>query len=250
MTSPIGCDNEPRKFRCLLDCPQVQLLLGGFGGAYKKAASMKTTQKTQEMIYKGAGLEECDTLWASLCSLFKPSFQSVGTGMEQYLQNVLNASWLVGFDSGASFVNTYPNGLACFRLLCAGEMTWALFELRQLIPAMKVIQLKDNIGGMEDLLSFLKNLTADDAKNLAEKGCPAHYVTQSSNQILYVPVGWVGAEHCSKGVLLYGLRKTIAGQSQLASANYDLLISLFASSNKPVEKMKSTSGILTAPEAE
>ena len=225
-------------------------MLSGFGGGYKKSPIMKTTHKCQEMVYKNAGLEEASDFWDFVSSLFAPGFVPISDSMEKYLQNVMKATWLYGYDSQGAFVNSMPNGLGCFRLQCSGEIMWALFELRQLLPAIKLVLGKDDVGGLEGVSTYLKQLTVEELAKLEKNGCKAHFIHQKENQVLYVPVGWMATEHCVKGVLVYGLRKTVMHCSPVASENYNLLTCLFEASKKPVDKMRATVPFLTPAEPE
>ncbi|CAE7871566.1 unnamed protein product [Symbiodinium necroappetens] len=219
---------------------KVMLMLGGFGGSYKKNTTLKTVGKCQEMVYKNSGLEECMELWTKTEALFHHDFVACSDKMEKYLTAVLKASWLFGYDSQGTFVGTMPNGLASLRMLCSGEVLLVMFELRQLLPAMKILLGKDDVGGMEGVNTFLKNLSVEEIAKLKNNGCHASYIVHQEGQIVYIPVGYVVAEKCMKGVLVYGLRKTVMPATAMASENYSLLTGLFEESKKPVDKMKAT----------
>lgn len=67
---------------------------------------------------------------------------------------------------------------------------------------------------------------------------------------MYVPVDRVAAERSVKGVLVYGIRKTVMMTSNIAHENYSLLQGLFETSGKPVDKMKTTLPFLQPAEPE
>eukprot|EP00435_Cladocopium_sp_Y103_P068230 s676_g31.t1 len=228
----------------------VQLMLTSFGGSYKKNANMKSTGKCQEMVAKNNGLDECQELWASVAALFKSPFTQATDEMEAYLKNVLKVSWLQGLDSQGNFVGSMPNGLGCLRFQCSGEVAWTMFELRQLIPAMKIILSKDDVGGLEGVNAFVKSLGLKEIAELQSHGCTAYYCRQAEGQVVYVPIGWVAAERSVKGVLVYGLRKTVMFSSAVSYENYGLLAGLYEASKKPVDKMKATLNLLQPPEPE
>ena len=228
---------------------QVTLMLGGFGGSYKKNNNLKNFGKCQEMVYKNSGLEECMELWAKTEALFHSDFVACSDKMEKYLIAVLKASWLFGYDNQGTFLGTMPNGLASLRMLCSGEILLVMFELRQLLPALKIILGKDDIGGIDGVNGFLKNLSTEEIVKLKDNGCQASYIVQQEGQVVYIPVGYVVAEKCMKGVLVYGLRKTLMPASSMAFENYSLLSGLFEDSKKPVDKLKSTLPFLN-PETE
>ena len=225
-------------------------MLTSFGGSYKKNPNMKTVGKCQEMVVKNNGLDECQEMWASVAALFNPSFMQPSDGMEGYLKNVLKATWLYGLDAGGNYIAHMPNGLGSLRYQCSGEVAWILFELKQLIPAVKIMLNKDDVGGLDGLSKFIQALTAAELETLESNGCVAHHCRQTEGQVMYVPVGWVSAERSVKGVLVYGIRKTVMVTSNIAVENYSLLQGLFETSGKPVDKMKATLPLLQPPEAE
>ncbi|CAE7239963.1 unnamed protein product [Symbiodinium sp. CCMP2456] len=232
--------------------PKVQVMLGGFGGTYKKAAALKASGKCQELIQKGNGMEECDGLFKEVGELFKEAcFTQAGAGnMERYLSNILQASWLFGYEAQSAHLNQLPNGLGCFRLLCSGEVAWTLYDLKKLVPAMRIMLSKDDIGGLEGVSAFLKALTDRDMITLSSHGCAPQWIVQKEGQIMFIPAGFVATEHCKRGVLVYGIRKTLLYASNEAAESYSVLISLHEASKKPVDKLKATACFLSAVETE
>ncbi|CAE7667911.1 unnamed protein product [Symbiodinium sp. CCMP2456] len=226
--------------------PKVQLLLGGFGGTYKK--QLKQVSKVQDLVSKNHGLEEVDKLWSSIVELFEAKFTSPNEQMENYLQKIIQASWMVGFDTAAHYFGFLPNGLASMRLLCSGEMLWLLFDMRQLSAAMKVILEKDDHGGIEGVTEFVKNLDEKGVAMLAKHGCTVHMIQQGPGQVLFIPTGWFAVERCVKGLLVYGIRKTFIYPSQKASSNYEILQGVHVESKKPVDKMRATAAFIAPPD--
>ena len=96
-------------------------MLGSFGGSYKKTQALKTTQKCQELVVKNAGLDECNKLWQAIFGLFKHPVVSADADADKYLQNVLAATWLWGYESLGTSLTLPPNGLGYFRVLCPGR---------------------------------------------------------------------------------------------------------------------------------
>lgn len=224
-------------------------MMGGFGGAYKKQPTTKHTGKTQELVVKSNGLEQCDRLWHDIFELFKDSpFQSASDpNLEKYLQNVLAANWLTGLDAKASFLSTNPNGLGCFRFLSAGEVCWALFDLIDLLAVYKC--LGEERGTLDALYDSLKVSGEENIKLFAEKGCKVRFTVQKSGELLYVPTGWVAAENVKSGLLVYGLRKTVLYRSPRAAEGYEHLIGLHSKSGKPVDKMQATLAFMNPAES-
>ena len=231
---------------------RVQMMMGGFGGAYKKAPTTKSTGKAQELVVKGNGLEQCDKFWTDIFELFADSPfvlpSSQGSNLEKYMQNVLAETWLTGLDSQAHFVACPPNGLGCFRLLVSGEVTWALFELRQLSAALKQMGLPDQLG-LDELYSNLKACDEKVVADLYKHGCTAKFAVQKSGSLLYIPTGWVAAECVSNGLLVYGLRKTLLYPSPRAGESYEIYIGMSTKAGKPVDKMQTTLSLIAPAEA-
>lgn len=225
-------------------------MLTSFGGSYKKNPNMKTVGKCQELVVKNNGLDECQEMWQSVAALFSPSFLQPADDMEGYLKNVLKATWLYGLDAGGNYISHMPNGLGSLRFQCSGEVAWILFELKQLIPAVKILLKKDDVGGLDGLNKFMQALTSAELEALEGHGCVAHHCRQAEGQVMYVPVGWVAAERSVKGVLVYGIRKVVMLTSNVAYENYSLLQGLFEASGKPVDKMKTTLSFLQPAEPE
>ena len=228
------------------------MMMGGFGGAYKKAPTTKSSGKAQELVAKGNGLEQCDKFWNDIFELFSDSPfvlpSSPGSNLEKYMQNVLAATWLTGLDSQAHFVASPPNGLGCFRLLVSGEVTWALFELRQLAAALKQIGLPEQLG-LDELYGHLKTCNEETIKDMNKHGCVAKFAVQKPGSLLYIPTGWIAAECVNSGLLVYGLRKTVLYPSARAGESYEIYIGMSSKSGKPVDKMQTTLSLIAPSEA-
>ena len=229
---------------------QVQFMLGAFGGAYKRNPAIKANGRCQDLIQGGHGLQECNELLEEIQKVFNPGFSPVAETMEKYLQNVLQASCLFGLESFNYAISCMPNGLASLRLLCSGEILWVRAETRQLHAAMKMILAKDDVGGIDGVAAYMKGLEAAGVEKLMDHGCKIMCCKQTPGQVLYIPVGWMCGEFCTKGVLIYGLRKTLIYASNHAQANYEALTSLYAECKRPVDKMKATGTFVSPPEPE
>ena len=102
--------------------------------ASRMEAGAARSWSTRTLVFRSATSCGSRWLWCSRgASVFPDS------SMEKYLANVLNASWLVGFEAASHFTGNLPNGLGSFRLLCSGEVTMAMVAAGELVSAMKVI---------------------------------------------------------------------------------------------------------------
>ena len=105
--------------------------------------------------------------------------------------------------------------------------------------ALKIVWKKDDFG-MEELTKAMQKLKPEDTVELHAAGCDVTWCVQSSGLCLYTPAGWLAAEYASKGVLIYGLCKTILPKCGVAVENYGLLMGLLQWDKKPVGKYKTT----------
>ena len=183
-----------RELSAAMIVAEVQWMLSSFGGSYKRSADCKREKRCQDLVYKNAGLTECDEMWGEVLACFGVPFTSPDSaGMEKYMSNVLAATWKFGLEAESYFLSLTPNGLACARLLSCGEITVAMYELQSLIPALKIMWDKDTLS-MSEFLERFKTLTAAQAVELSENGCPTFLATQKPGQVLVVPTGWVLCE--------------------------------------------------------
>ena len=227
----------------LLTQPRAQLKLAAFGGNYKKSQILKETGKVQEVLYSGSGKEECDGFWAGCLGLLEENATVPKGLIPAHLASVMNASWLFGFDAKYSGVGATPNGVGLLRLQVAGEVTLMLFKTPQLVAALRIILKREQIG-LEACKDYVQMLTNDQAKTLSDNGCQMFTAIQMPNQTLMIPSGWLLAECSSKGVLVYGLRKSFLACGQTSADDYESLIGCNKVDEKPVVKMEETLEIM------
>ena len=99
---------------------------------------------------------------------------------------------------------------------------------------------KDSLGegvNLEQLKQAVLNLDESGLTALSQKYKPMT-VLQNPEDLLYVPAGWLAAEASAKGMLIYGLRKTIMIKEPKFVANYRALIGAMFRGGSRVEKMK------------
>ena len=228
---------------CELECvakmnaqARVQMALGLWGGKYKKEEGFKSTGKAQEPVYKRSGKEEIDAMFSSIQSCFPPaSFPDEGE-LPADIAKVFDSVWLYGFDVKMASVAQTPNGVAIFKYLAAGEVEYLLFELKTFVPAVKTILEKDAVS-VDEAIAFINNLTTEKMKQFCEKGGAMQRAVLSTAEVLYIPTGYLIAERSSKGILLYGLRKSVVTKSEAACCNYEELIGLYTAANRGTTKM-------------
>eukprot|EP00972_Heterocapsa_arctica_P114056 16440464-Heterocapsa_arctica.AAC.1 len=89
----------------------------------------------------------------------------------------------------------------------------------------------------DELRNHILELKASDFEKYLAEGCSVVIATLTPYQILYVPAGWLVAEHAHVGSLVYGCRKTVVHQSVAAVANMKEMVALCSASGKATAKM-------------
>ena len=130
------------------------------------------------------------------------------------------------------------------------EVTWAIFEISSLIASMKMILGKDDLGGLDGVTDFVRHLDDGRLKAFHQHGCVPHIVVQKANEVLWVPCGFLAVEKCVKGILIYGLRKSVLYKSLKALASYEANIEVLKQSGKPIEKMKMVHNIIAGSDGD
>ena len=151
--------------------------------------------------------------------------------------NVLNTLWMWGYETKFSGTGVTPNGLAMWKFLAAGEVTWLIFETKVLVPALKISLGKDKLS-ITEVYTYLEDVGEKSLQELSDTGAKPFYAVQSSNTMLFVPVGFIALEKCTKGVLVYGLRRTCVIREASAVANYEELMGTYVCDGRSTDKMK------------
>ena len=109
-TTPVKVTHESnaKKF---LETEKIQILLGEFGGTYKKNIP-KGQYKTQSPIYPKDGQEIVDKFITDSVfgSLSEDKMVSKGCAADTCLSNILGNTWLFGHDTQMKFTGQTPNG--------------------------------------------------------------------------------------------------------------------------------------------
>ena len=69
-------------------------------------------------------------------------------------------------------------------------------------------------------------------------------MVQTAGDVLYIPVGWVCAEMCTKGLLVYGVRRAFITRSDRAASSYEELIGTYANEKREVTRMKAAVALM------
>ena len=144
-------------------------------------------------------------------------------------------------------VHPTPNGLAMFKLQCVGEVTTVCAPLSSLAPALQLVLEKDKLP-LQDVKDKLCNLTIQEAHHLKENDATLFRAMQKAGDVLFIPPGFIHAEICISGVLIYGLRKSVFVLSDggddadardiPAAANYEALIGCLENEGSSTENYK------------
>jgi len=134
---------------------KVQLLLGNFGGSYKRQLR---EGRTQQPGYTKNGKEECGSFFDKLNKVFDPGATVAAADLPKSISMVTSTTWAWGYDSKLKCASVTPNGLAMWKYLAAGEIVWYLLEMRTLRSAVHTIMQKDS-SGTQELLDYVTGLT-------------------------------------------------------------------------------------------
>ena len=151
----------------------------------------------------------------------------------------MKASWTFGYDASLKGVAPAPNGLGMMKLLCAGQISVLLFPMASALAVLRQQMGQYNLSS-KVAVDALQPMDGDKLLDLQAKGCEATFATQGSNELLYVPAGWLCAEFPSKGVLVHGLRKTILPKCDSCAHDYETLIGCNKAEGKSVVRMVET----------
>ena len=137
---------------------------------------------------------------------------------------VVKNYWCWGYGQNHACTGFTPNDVALFKVLSAGQIKWMLFELSSLVATVKT-NTKHNLD-KEALIKIIE--AADIPKITAWRAAGVKIVAavQDPGQVMYVPPGWMCAERCTKGVLVYGVRHSTFVRSPVCKSNFETFIGL------------------------
>ena len=190
---------------------------------------------TQHPVYDGEGLAECGNLFEKLRELLPKDTVVSEADLPDAFANVLRHYWFYGYSSQMVSFASCPTGLPMIKLLVAGEVRWVVFEPVTTVTALQEID--TTLKSITDITEALEQLTFESLAGLKEKGAQMFVGTQHAKQIMYIPTGFICAEQCMNGMLVYGIRRTFAMSSQTVVPAYTALAGLHDKTNKKGAKM-------------
>ena len=208
---------------------KVQVALGNVGANYKKTSSYASDGKVQMLLYSREGKEETHEMLQTLVGAMPASHvvDTKGTCLEAPCANI----WLYGYDPKLQCTGQTPNGLPLLKCLANGEVKWFFFQTSTLLSALRVSTKKDVLT-LADLSTQISGLTMDKIRQLQADGCVIRVHVQKAWETLYVPAGWYTAEESIKGVLVYGVCRSLCIQSPKSCEQYASLTGVYRASEK------------------
>ena len=137
--------------------------------------------------------------------------------------------WLYGYDPKLKTCSATPNGLPLMKVLASGEVRWLFFELTSLLAALRLEGKAESLT-LEDLKEAVSSLTEDKVRSLKKSGTTIKYAEQRPWETAYVPAGWYVAEESLRGVLVYGVRRTLVVKTPASHEQYEALTGVYSAS--------------------
>lgn len=217
------------------DSNVIQVTLGNFGGQYKKQKSTKAEGRGQVPMNSREGKQETDAFIAKVQALMQGEQADLGESA-----NVMNHTWIFGYEPRSTQASMTPYGLGLFRILAEGEVHTVVVDSAACMKAWQAVHGEDRAAKItyEDLMKELLLLDEDGLKLLASKGAGFMYLYLSAWQTLYIPPGWFVMERASDSALIYGCRKTTAHKHSDSFTSYSTIINIYRQSGKPVHRME------------
>lgn len=178
--------------------PKVQMILGSYGGTYKRLLKKMQDSRTQSPIHVKQGKEECDKFFHDMFSQMPALCMVAAEEMDKSMAMVLGSTWLWGYESKFYKVVVTPNGLAMFKYLAAGEISWLCFDCKALTSAMRLILNIDKVG-LDQTLNYIQELGDAELKQLQEKGCTATFFRSGGRKHVVRPTRHDLRRSCGQG---------------------------------------------------
>ena len=112
-----------------------------------------------------------------------------------------------------------------------------MVDLVSLLTALRQVERKDAFT-MTECIKEVENLTVDRLTELTGAGLKVFTAHQLTNQIVYVPPGWIVCEAVVKGMLVYGVRRTVAVSNLTCCLSYEALLGCMRLGGRDVAKME------------
>ena len=226
-----------QKFQEWSKLSKVQMTLGTFGGSYKRKDAFKQQERVQQMLMQKFGLEET-TAFTDFLNGHLKNDELISPGTVQGAEGILKCIWLFGNSPTLKHAALSPNCLGQWRVCVHGETRYFLTAVAPFIAAIRIVKSEDVELTPEKIVDEFESLDAAKLKQVHDAGCKVYSVALKPNDALWVPVGWIAGEMSSKGVLLYGVRKSVATQTAQPHANYEACIGLYTVAKKTTTNME------------
>lgn len=173
---------------------KVQIALSNFAGQYKKDDATRRDGQAQLPLKIHEGLEETAELFKNMAEKITP--KPVGRSAIFHGSAVLGGSWVFGYIPDLCCAGLMPYGLGAMRVLSMGELKLVMVGLKALAETYDEGDRK-----LADLRIRLLKMFAGDIRALMAKHVTVYTAIVEPNQVLYVPVGFLVAEHAQRGHL-------------------------------------------------
>ena len=91
--------------------------------------------------------------------------------------------------------------------------------------------------GLDEVVSAFGKLDSTRATAEMEQA-PIYAVTMKAGDALWVPAGFIVASRCTRGPVIYGIRKSMFTASEAVKANLEALMKLMDTDKKPTDRLK------------
>lgn len=154
-------------------------------------------------------------------------------GGETFMKGV----YLFGYDGHPKmhYIGLTPSQASMVKFLFVGQVKTLLIKLSSLVKVSS-----ETVGPAAENLDYFEGVGSWDAaklKQFSDAGVGMYEIIHSSNQMLYVPQGWLTLETTLPGAPVhYGIRKAFFMNTEPAIAEYESALMLFKASARDVTK--------------
>ena len=114
--------------------PKAQMVIGNFGGTYKK--SLKEDRK-QEPIWANQGKDVFQIFFSELDKAIPEVSRVAVEEMPKAVAGVVNNVWLWGYQTQMKAISFTPNCLGMWKVQLSGEVQCLLFDISKVLVAMR-----------------------------------------------------------------------------------------------------------------
>ena len=212
--------------------PKIQQSLANFASKYKQGPNVVQDGKAQAPLNMGEGKEDADTLFKFVAEELA-TLGPIDPSNNGSAKVAMNTSWVYGNMPGSTLAALPPFGCAMWKCLMMGTIRCVFFELASLGAAIG----KDAMT-YDALRALVLQAGPEVIEGWVSKGAMIRSHSHEPHDIVYVPVGWIVAEHTVGGTLIYGCRKSVIYDTIAAKRGFGSIIALYKASKKEVKKME------------